>query len=133
RTAHLTADAPPTQWTDPVSARLGQRFTNFNASLGGTGQLVDDVWSYNYGLQGGRKSSDFASLSTAGADLLQHVGVSNDSAARFEQLLLSAGIPIGTGGVPLGKVDDNVSFIGRIDHAPYDWSTLQSAKTTWGL
>ena len=65
RTTHWTLDAPAAQWTDPVSARLGQRYTNVNASVGGMGQLVDDRWAYNYGLQGGRRSSDFASLASA--------------------------------------------------------------------
>jgi hypothetical protein len=133
RNAHATVDAPAAQWTDPVSARLGQQFTNFNGSIGGMGQLVDDEWAYNFGLQGGRKSSDFASLSTAGADLLRHVGVSSDSAARLLQSLAAAHVPLNAGGGSLGQVDDNVSFIGRVDHAPFDWKTLQAAKTTWGV
>lgn len=133
RNGHLTVDAPAAQWTDPISAQLGQRYTNFNASMGGTGQLVDDEWSYNYGMQGGRKSSDYASLLTAGTDLLQHVGVSSDSAVKLAALLQTAGVPFGASGAPLSRLDDNFSFIGRIDHAPYDWKTLQAAKTTWGL
>ena len=133
RSGHLTFDAPAVQWTDPISAKLGQRFANFNAGIGGTGQLVNDLWSYNYGLQGGHKTSDYANLQDADPDLLQHTGIAADSAARLTQLLRSAGIPYGSSGFPIGRVDDNVSFIGRIDHAPYDWKTLESAKTTWGV
>ncbi|HVT40822.1 MAG TPA: hypothetical protein VHE78_17415, partial [Gemmatimonadaceae bacterium] len=133
RTGHATVDFPAAQWTDPVSARLGQRFTNYNGSVGGMGQLVDDEWAYNYGLQGGRKSSEFASLLTAGADLLRHVGVSSDSAARLMQSLSGARVPLNAIGASLGQVDDNVSFIGRVDHAPFDWKTLQAATTTWGV
>ncbi|MEP6622341.1 MAG: carboxypeptidase-like regulatory domain-containing protein, partial [bacterium] len=39
-TSHLTLDAPPMQANDPISSRLGQRFTTFNASMGGEGVLL---------------------------------------------------------------------------------------------
>src|SRR5215510_3888421 len=61
RTAHLAFDAPALEYNDPVSSRLGQRFTNFNGSIGGKGQLVDDRWAYNYGLQGGRRAARLSS------------------------------------------------------------------------
>ncbi|HEV8410116.1 MAG TPA: hypothetical protein VGQ30_06385, partial [Gemmatimonadaceae bacterium] len=66
-------------------------------------------------------------------DLLEHAGIAADSAMRLAALLRTAGIPVGAGGAPLGRIDDNISFIGRIDHAPYDWKSLQSSQTTWGL
>ena len=66
RSAHLTLDAPSLQYTDRVSAQSGQRYTNMNASVGGSGQLLRDGWAYNYGLQGGRKSADVASLLDGG-------------------------------------------------------------------
>src|SRR5439155_23708359 len=61
-TTHLTVDAPSLQATDPVSARLGQRVTNFNASAGAVGQLPNDKYGFNYGVQGGRRSADVTSL-----------------------------------------------------------------------
>lgn len=133
RTSHLTLDAPAAQYTDHVSARSGQRYTNLNASLGGNGPLADGKWAYNFGVQGGRKSSDVSSILTADSDLLQHAGVAPDSAARFLSLLGQAHIPTSIGGLPSGTVDDNVSFIGRIDHAPYDWSKVAYNPTTYGL
>ena len=134
RTSHLTFDTPTLQYNDPVSTRLGQRFTNFNGSLGGNGQLVDDRWAYNYGLQGGRKTyGQSPSLLTADAELLQHAGVAPDSAARFLSLLRQAGIPVSAGGIPNGTIDDNVSFIARVDHAPYDWNKLAYAPQSYGL
>ena len=57
RRSHLTLDAPTLQYTDPVSARLGQRFIGGNLSLGADGELIEDKWYYNVGLQGGRRSA----------------------------------------------------------------------------
>ncbi|HEY2376078.1 MAG TPA: carboxypeptidase regulatory-like domain-containing protein [Gemmatimonadaceae bacterium] len=134
RSGHLTTDAPFLQYNDPISARLGQRYTNFNGSLGGNGQLVDDRWAYNYGLQGGRRASTLsATLLDAGPDVLQHAGVAADSAARLLSLIGAAGVPVSLGMIPSGTVDENASFIGRVDHAPYDWITLTPAPTTYGL
>mgnify|MGYP001556799017 CR=1 FL=1 len=133
RRAHLTLDAPAFQYADPVSARMGQRFSNVIASFGGDGGLDDDKFVYNYGLQAGRRSADPVSLSNAAPDLLQHAGVSADSAARLFNLLSSAGIPLRTGAVPSSHITQNASFIGRIDHAPYNWDSFHPARTTWGL
>ncbi len=133
RRSHLTLDAPTLQYTDPVSARLGQRFIGGNLSLGADGELIEDKWYYNVGLQGGRRSADITSLASADGDLLRHAGVSPDSASRFLSLLHAAGIPSTIGGLPTAAVTDNVSFIGRFDHTPFDPATLGPAKTTWGL
>lgn len=134
RTTHWTADAPALEYNDPVSSRLGQRFKNFNGSIGGNGQLVDDRWAYNFGLQGGRRASTLSSsLVNADADILQHAGVSPDSVARFLGLLRQAGVPTTINGLPNGAVDDNVSVIARVDHAPYDWNNLAYNPTSYGL
>lgn len=134
RTTHWTVDVPALEYNDRVSSRLGQRFTNFNGSVGGNGQLVDDKWAYNYGIQGGRRASTLSSsLLTADNDILRLAGVSPDSAARFLGLLRQAGIPTSVSGLPNGAIDDNVSFIARVDHAPYDWTKLAYNPTTYGL
>ena len=36
-------------------------------------------------------------------------------------------------GLPNGTIDDNLSFIARIDHAPYDWNKLAYNPTTYGI
>ncbi len=133
RRGHLTLDVPALQYTDPISAKLGQRFTNVQASLGGDGSFEGDNFVYNYGLQGSHRMADAVSISGAGADVLQRAGLSSDSAARFLSLLNAAGIPITGRGVPSSQINQSASFIGRIDHAPYDWKTFAPSKTMWGL
>ncbi len=133
RSAHLTVDAPVFQYTDPISARLGERFSSVIASFGGEGDVADDKYVYNYGLQAGRRVADAVSLSDAAPDLLQHAGVSGDSAARLFELLSAQGIPLRASGVPAAHVKQNASFIARFDHAPYNWSNFEAARTTWGL
>ncbi|HTI65548.1 MAG TPA: carboxypeptidase regulatory-like domain-containing protein [Gemmatimonadaceae bacterium] len=132
RTTHWTVDAPALQYGDRVSAQSGQRFTNVNVSVGGNGQLLSDGWAYNYGVQGGRKASDVASLLTADSNLLAHAGVSSDSAARFVSALGQLGVPLRAAGAPGQMIDQNVSFIGRIDHAPYDWGKRAYNPVTYG-
>lgn len=133
RRSHVTADAPGLQYTDPVSAKLGQRFTGGQLSLGADGELVEDKWYYNVGLQGGRRSGSVASLLTAGQDLLRHAGVAPDSAAKLLAGFGTAGVPTSSLGVPIAAVTDNLSFVGRFDHTPFDPQTLGPAKTTWGF
>jgi hypothetical protein len=42
-------------------------------------------------------------------------------------------VPVTLSGLPSSAITDNVSFIGRFDHTPFDPETLGPAKTTWGL
>src|SRR5207248_1314422 len=73
RRASATIDAPAFQFTDPISARLGQRFTNVNASVGGSGPIdTHDRFFYSFGVQGGHRVADAASLINSDAELLQH-------------------------------------------------------------
>jgi hypothetical protein len=129
----IAADAPAFQSNDPVSSRLGQRFATLNGNVDAIGTAFDDRLSYNYALQGSRRSADVTSLLGADAFLLQHAGVSVDSAARFTQLMQGARVPVTAAGIPSQALTDNVVFLGRFDHAPYDWKTLTPARTTWGL
>jgi hypothetical protein len=131
-TAHLLVDAPSLQATDPVSARLGQRYATVNGSLGMSGEILDDRFDYNFGLQGGRRSADVASLLTADSYLLQRAGVASDSVTRLLQLLKGAHVPT-VAGAPTSTLNDNVVFLGRIDHARYDWRSMQPSRATWGL
>ncbi len=132
RKAHLTVDAPALQYTDPVSAGLGQRFSNVIGNFGGQGATDGDTYVYNYGVEASRRSSGTVSLLDATPNLLQHAGVAADSAARVGSLLSTAGVPLRVG-APSARVTQDVSFIGRLDHAPYNWSDFSPARTTWGV
>lgn len=131
RRARVTLDAPALQYSDPISSRLGQRYTNAQLSMGGDGELIADTWYYNYGIQAGRRMSEPASLFAADADVLRQAGVAPDSVARLRALLAAAGIPLAGGsGV---ATTENYSAIARLDHKPYDAVSLGAAKGTWGV
>jgi len=126
--SHLTVDAPELQYTDPVAARVGQRFTNLQASIGSDGELVRDRYYYNASAQASRRLEDATSLLNAGSDVLQPAGVAADSAVRFLQLLSAAGVPVGS---PVSsRVSTVGSFIARLDHTPD--STRAWALTAYG-
>jgi hypothetical protein len=121
RRASFTVDAPPAQYTDPISSKLGQRYTNLKFNLGGDGPLTaDDRMFYSYGAQYSHRNAGIATLANASADLLQHAGVSHDSVARLMQIAGASRIPIGAASPSLST--DDASFILRLDHAPFNWA-----------
>ena len=128
---HITVDAPALQYTDPISARLGQRVENVNASYAADGSMTnDDKYFYSVAVQGGQRSTSPPSLLTADSLILDRQGVSPDSVARLQQALAAARIPMyGSVADPTG-VNDALSFSARFDKAPYDWKTLKPSKTT---
>ncbi len=122
--SHLTLDAPALQYTDPVAARLGQRYTNVQASLGSDGELVRDRYYFNVAAQGSRRLADATSLLNAGDDMLEPAGVAPDSVTRFLQLLAAAGVPLGSPAT--SRVSTVGSVIGRLDHTP-------EASRSWAI
>src|SRR5262249_40424610 len=67
------------------------------------------------------------------ANLLQAAGVSPDSVERFLTLLQQSGIRTSRNDLPNGAIDDNLSFIARVDHAPFDWIKLAYNPTSYGV
>ena len=138
RRTSFTLDAPAAQYTDPVSAKLGQRYTNLRLNLGGDGPLTsDDRMFYSYGAQYAHRTAGIATLADASTDLLRHAGVSHDSVARLMQIASAARIPIG--GASPSLTTDDASFILRLDHAPFNWANTPPtpspqtlALTTYG-
>lgn len=133
RRMHLTLDAPLLQANDPISAQTGGRFSSVGASIGGDGSLADDHFVYSYGAQASRRSSDVSWLQSARTDVLTRAGVARDSAARLTTILNGTGLPVATDVVPTSQVAQSASFIGRLDHAPYNWSSFEPARTMYGL
>jgi len=129
RDATLSLDAPALQYTDPLSAHLGQRFTNVDASIGGIGPIGNrDLYFYSYGLQGTRRAADAISLLTEDADVLRHAGISSDSVVRLRQLVAGYGIPASSPSMPTALTTDRLSFIARFDRNQVDVRTFQPAK-----
>lgn len=133
RRAHLTLNAPFLQAYDPIAARTGARFTSFRASLGGDGAVLGDRFTYNYGVDASRRTNDVTWLQRASPDVLARAGVAADSVARLTGILGAAGLPLTTAAVPSSQAAQSMSFIGRFDHAPYDWGSFRSAPTTYGV
>lgn len=129
RDATLSVDAPALQYADALAARLGQRFTNIDGSIGGLGPIGNkDLYFYSYGLQGSHRNGDAVSLLTADADVLQHAGVSPDSVTRLRQVLAAFGIPASLSSLPNAMTNDKLSFIARFDRNQVDIRTFQPPK-----
>ncbi len=130
RTARATVDSRALQSGTPVGASLGQNPSRFDVSLAGDGPLFGP-FTYNAGVQATRTAARQATLVSSTPDALRAAGVAPDSVASLVRLLSAAGVPLGGPGDQ--AVTDHVVLLGRIDYAPYDWSTLEPARTTWGL
>ncbi|MGH7651589.1 MAG: carboxypeptidase regulatory-like domain-containing protein [Gemmatimonadaceae bacterium] len=133
-TTHATIDAPALQSTDRISSRLGERYSNLQLGIGGEGPLDShDRYFYSFGAEANHHTAPTVSLLDADAALLERVGVSSDSVARFLNLLDANNIPVSAAGFPQSLTSQDVKVLLRLDHAPYDWKSLTPAKTTWGL
>ncbi|MEO8621376.1 MAG: carboxypeptidase-like regulatory domain-containing protein, partial [bacterium] len=130
RTARATIDAPAMQSGDPIAAAQGNRVSRADISLAGDGPLFGP-FTYNAGLQVTRTASHQATLASSGADAFASAGIAPDSVARLMRLLSAAAVPVG--GTSDLQAIDHVVVLSRIDHAPYDWSTLEPARTTASL
>jgi Carboxypeptidase regulatory-like domain len=117
RSAHLTLDAQPLQFTDRVGRQLGTQYTNGQLSGSLLGPIVFDRLFYNASFQVGRRSSDIQSLLSNDALSLQRIGVAPDSVQRLMGALASNGIPLGAASLR-DKERDNGSLLARIDWTP---------------
>ena len=118
RSAHLTLDAQPLQFTDQVGRRLGNQYSNGQLSGAMLGPIVYDKLFYNAAFQVGRRSSDIQSLLANDPVSLQRIGVAPDSVQRLMTALASNSIPIGGVGSLRNRERNNGSLLARIDWTP---------------
>ena len=100
RLAHVTFDGPELQFTDHVGQQLGQQYSNVQLSGNVTGPIVYDRVFYNVSFQGGRRSSDLASLLSSDPSTLLRLGLAQDSVREVVAGAQAAGIPISTAAFP---------------------------------
>ncbi len=128
RDATATIDAPALQYTDALSSQLGRRFTNVDASVGGSGPIGNkDLYFYSYGLQGGHSSRDVVSLLSSDVDALSHAGVASDSVARLQGILGALKFPTSFA-MPNALTTDRLSFLARFDRSQVDARTFVAPK-----
>ena len=132
RPVSLTLDAPALQYTDRTSSALGQKFSNVIAGIGNSGSFRNDMVEYSAAMDLSRRTSDFTSLERAGPDVLERSGVAGDSVARLLGIIGANGIPFARSPSE-NRTSDNLTFIGRIDRAQYNFTARAEEKTTWGL
>ena len=118
RRGHVTLDAPGLQFSDPVSSRLGQKYTNIALDEGGVGAFRLDKLFYNFGIHAARQTAPVSTLADLDPGALATAGISVDSAQHLVQLLSSIGVPLTTSGIPRSRTTSTVSYIERFDLAP---------------
>jgi hypothetical protein len=133
RRVSLNGDPPILQYLDRTAERLGQRSGRISVGGAASGMLGADVFAYNVGVQAGRRTSDAIGLESSDADVLNHAGISRDSVERFLSLASAAGVPLRLAGFSRTQAIEDVTFVGRIDHKPYDFNTFKEARQSWHL
>ncbi|AMW06320.1 carboxypeptidase-like regulatory domain-containing protein [Gemmatimonas phototrophica] len=115
RRAYLTLNAPQLQATDAVGRSLGITNQGFRASVGADGELIRQALTYNTALDVSRTTSDPASLVGSNADALLRAGLAPDSARRAQDIAASVGLPLTGAGIPASRVQNNLTWLGRLD------------------
>jgi hypothetical protein len=128
RRSHVSFDARPLQISDAAGSGLGSEYDRLQLSLGADGELVENKWYYNLGLQASRRVSDAPSLLAATPSLLRTGGVAPDSVARLANVLSTLGVPSYGGAPRTTRAYQTLSFLGRLDHTPGPEN-----RRSWGL
>lgn len=129
----LTLDAPLLQYTDPTSRALGQKYSSVILGAGRSGSMHNDRLNYVTAIDLSHRSSGFASLDRADADLLQTAGVSRDSAVRLLGILSASGLPLMAATASDARISDNLTAVARLGHSSYNYANRSEEKMTWGL
>lgn len=116
RRASFTLDAPPFRSGDALASAYGLRPAAFQASLGQTGQIIDDRLFYATALQASRRSAAQASLLTSSPSVLALNGLDAGDVTQTRQALDNVGLPT-FGGTPRNVVDQ-FNFVGQLDRTP---------------
>lgn len=116
RQASFTLDAPALRANDALAAAYGLRPTNFQASAGQTGQLVDDRLFYATAAQASRHAASQASLLSSPLSVLALDGLDAADVTRIRQGLVGAGANavLNTPNV----VIDQFNVVGQLDRTP---------------
>ena len=124
-------NTPSLEWTDKAAQAVGSEYTNISAGGTVSGPLILNKTFYNISYQLGRQSRDNQTLRGTSALGFQTAGVSEDSVARFLNILTTNNVP-GVGG-PLhpDRLSDNGSFLGRINIQPPSSTSGQSLGFTF--
>lgn len=114
----LVVNAPQLQWTDAAARALGNEYTN--VSLGGItgGALRPNKIFYNISYELSRRSSDNATLLTAGPLGLNTAGVAVDSVNRFLGILANDGIPVSLRSDPSQQTNNSGTLLASLDISP---------------
>ena len=116
RTTSLTVDAPQLRSGDALARAYGLRPATFQASLGQTGQIVDDRLFYATAAQASRRSAAQASLLTSPASVLALDGLEPGDVSRTLANLDSIGLT--SFGPTPRSVTDQFNVVGQIDRTP---------------
>lgn len=115
RNSYLTLNAPQLQATDAVGRSLGLTNGGFRASVGADGEAIRRALTYNMALDVGRTVSEPATLLGGDAGALRRAGLSPDSAQRAQTVAAGIGLPLAGGGIPAQRVQQNITWLGRLD------------------
>ena len=123
RRTSFTLDAPALRSGDALARAYGLRPTTFQASLGQTGQIIDDRLFYSTAAQLSRRSAAQATLLSSPIGVLALDGLDAADVTRVQQGLVTAGVPTLTGS--RNNVVDQLNIVAQLDRTPRGTSALR--------
>ena len=116
RSASFVADAPQLRTGDALASAYGLRPATLQASLGQTGQIIDNRLFYATAMQASRRSAAQTSLLSSPASVLALNGLGAADVTRTRASLDSLGLS--SFGTTPRNVADQFNFVGQLDRTP---------------
>ena len=130
--SHVTLNMPALQSSQRSANGIDNEFTSIDTGLGATGAFHRDLMMYNLGVQGRVRTVSSSPFDDANLTELRGAGVSPAIASTLRSQLAAFGIPSITRS-GMSRSEQSLSFLGRVDRAPFDWVTFKDARTSWSL
>jgi hypothetical protein len=129
--ADIALDAPFAQASAGGAPGAENGFTSIVGSVGSTGELVPDRFTYNVAADVSQRLASRWTLENGNRAALAASGVQPDSALRLVDALRSVGIPVATSRPGVTEQSSDVTLIGRLDPSPWkhrSWSVTGYAR-----
>jgi hypothetical protein len=131
RYGYIALDDPVLQVGAPGLPANGGRFSQTVLDLGAAGPTSSmDRYFYNVGVRVSHRIQRTASVGDADSSALRALNLSPSALQQVTQFATRLGIPVGGA---LSSSKDRITFVARIDRAPFDWAKLVAAERTFGF
>ncbi|MEO7043002.1 MAG: carboxypeptidase-like regulatory domain-containing protein [Gemmatimonadaceae bacterium] len=118
RSLHATIDGPLLQWSTGGSGALSGKYQNQIVSGAMAGPIRPGKTLYSTAYQIDRSARDLTALDNASANVLNTLGLAQDSVDRLLSTAAAIGLPLSARRTPSSQITTDGSAMARIDFTP---------------